>query len=139
MWPLLWMLTTPAMFLGGFALVFASVTVEFVLNAALADVWRASFLAWAECALQHYNGQDSSWHALCGSHPARRMSPELRSFFNVMFMGQSSCIAVIYSRAIWQYVLRRYTLAIGYRPLADAVPVGPAALGGGGGGSGAMV
>lgn len=112
------LLAVPVCFVLFYALDYGTILVQVSLTIANGPAWHTSFVEWSQCAIVNYDGiTDESWHNICGSHPAERMSVTTKAAFNVFFAGQSIFIAMVYSPGVWHYLVLQYKKILGYETL----------------------
>jgi len=104
MWDIMVFCSTPMLFLFLFLLIYVSMLAAGFRGGSRRNLYLRSFRAWGQCALDNYNGIDSSWHAVCGEHPKTRVPGLGREFFAFIFPGQGMLIALIFGRSVMTFL-----------------------------------
>jgi hypothetical protein len=108
MWDLVLYFRTPMVFVVLFFVVYLAQIVGGWSLSLRRNDFAEGLRVWGQCALDNYNGVDSSWHEVCGAHPATRISPTSRRFFSFVFGGQSLFLSIIYGPNIATFLHREY-------------------------------
>jgi hypothetical protein len=106
MWDLMIYFRTPMLFLILFLFIYVTIVWAGFRGGSRRNIYLKSFRVWGQCALDNYNGVDSSWHEVCGAHPATRVPALGRQLFSFIFPGQGILIAIIYGPSVGPFLYR---------------------------------
>lgn len=119
-WGIFKVFSVPIMFVLAFTAYNVNSLIDFAFYYSYGAAWADSYMDWAQCAVHNYNGIDETWHSVCGSHPHKRLPPDIKLTIVTFRHGAALITSLVYTNRIVEFLYAIiYYCCLGYSPLEN--------------------